>query len=275
MATPWVATNRWAWSTRCVGMSARPSPCTRTSKYHGGRRSGTPFTTFSRWCTLASLMAGPSSPVANSPKMSRSPTSRLAMLDVAGVASGHHLHDPRAPAQHMTDVGQGGGAREPGLVGQHVERGVVQPSREGHLAIVAAGQDHDVAGPIVQERRERIVARPDDRLPRRWPLGPTIERLDQRQELGKLSAAAGPVGGRCVHHDLVAHERMALAQRERGVEMPGVQKYERVHREPRPAPTVVGTWTAAPVYRASRWRDRTSVAVVTYGLRRRTPWRAR
>jgi len=105
----------------------------------------------------------------------------------------------------------------------------VKPACQSHLAVVLPGEDHHVAGPIVQELAKRIVARVDDRLPRGRALGPPIEGLDQRQELGELAAAAGRVGRPGVHRDLVAHERMALAQRQRSVEMPGLEEHQCVH----------------------------------------------
>jgi len=48
--------------------------------------------------------------------------------------------------------------------------------------------------------------------------------------ISELTAAAGPVGRPGVHRDLLAHERMALAQRQRGVEMPGLEEHQCVHR---------------------------------------------
>ena len=90
---------------------------------------------------------------------------------------------------------------------------VVELPSERHLAVVPAGENGHVARPVFQKTRERIGIRAYDRLPPRRALGPTVERLDQGQELGELRAP----GGRGVHHDLVAHERVALTQRERGV----------------------------------------------------------
>ena len=196
-----------------------------------GRRSGTPFTTFSRWCTLASLMAGRRRPSRTRRRCSARPPGGWRCSHVLAWRPVIISMTRAPPLSTWRTSGRAGGAREPGLVGQHVERGVVKPAREGHLAVVPAGQDHDVAGPIVQELAERIVARADDRLPRRWTLGPAIEGLDQRQELGELSAATGPSEASRTPTIWSRTSGWRSRSVERGVEMPGVEEHQRVHRE--------------------------------------------
>ena len=111
-------------------------------------------------------------------------------------------------------------AGQPGLVGQDVNARVVKPAHQRHLPVVPAGEDHDVARPLRQEALERSVAGADDGTPGGRPIPPAVEGVDQAEEVVQLRAR-----GR-IDEDLLSHARMALAQRERGVEMPGIQKRE-------------------------------------------------
>jgi hypothetical protein len=138
-----------------------------------------------------------------------------------GVAAGHHLHDARPAAQHVTHVGQRRRGRDPRLVGQHVQAGVVEPTGERHLAVVLPGQDDHVAGPLTRQPAERVGAGAHHGSPPGRTLRPAIEGLHQGEELDGLL--------RGIDDDLVAHEGVALAEREGRVEVAGFEEGQRVH----------------------------------------------
>ncbi len=201
-----------------------PSPCTRTSKNHAGRRSGAPLTIFSRWCALAISMAGAPDSAADEVAEHLAIAHELPREDRRDlVTPGHDLHCHGTGRQNVTDVVEALRPDQPGLVGEHVEACVVKPSHQRDLPVVAAGEDDDVARPIGEQAIERPVARTHHRPPGRRPLRATVERVDQREEIVQLRA------GRRVDVDLVAHAGMTLPQRERGVEVARVEEGEGVH----------------------------------------------
>src|SRR6266545_3872462 len=84
----------------CVGMSAIPSPWTRTSKNQAGRRSGAPLTVFSRWWTLAISMAGERHDLTR-------PLRQQALERAAAAADDRPPGGrPRGPAVERVDQGQ-------------------------------------------------------------------------------------------------------------------------------------------------------------------------
>ena len=203
-------------------MSSSPSPCMRTSKYHGGRRSGAPFTRFSRWWTLSNVMAAPPSR-ANSPNTSGVATS---IRSTAVVISWRPVIISIArggPARAWRRSARAERARHPGLVGQHGQPGVVEAANPAHLAVVAPRHDHEVARAIGEEALEGIAPHADEGPPPRGPLGARIEAGQEVQELADLRLLGG------VDDDLVAHQRVPLPQGERRVEMARGEEHQGMH----------------------------------------------
>ena len=106
-------------------------------------------------------------------------------------------------------------AGHPGLVGQDVKAGVVQPTDRRQLAVVPAGEHHHVAGPLGHQALERPLAGSDVHAPGGGALGALVERVDQGEEIVQLGALRG------VHHQVVPDLRVPVAEGERGVEVAG------------------------------------------------------
>jgi hypothetical protein len=133
------------------------------------------------------------------------------------------LHGQRRAAQGLAQIGEVSALRHPGLVGQHRETRVVKATDPTHLDVVAAGQDHHVAGSVGAETVERLRSHADDWPPARRALGSRVEGGHQAQELPDLGFLVG------VDDDVVADEWVSLPQGERGMEVPGRQKAHRMH----------------------------------------------
>ena len=144
-------------------------------------------------------------------------------------APGHDLHGERAATERVAQVVEPVPSGQPGLVGEDMKARVVKPADQRHLPVVPAGEDHDVARSLRQEAVERSGAGADDGTPGGGPLRPAVEGVDQGEEVIQLRPR-----GR-IDEDLLAHARMPLTQRERRVEVTGIEERERVHRWPRPS----------------------------------------
>src|SRR2546421_295885 len=119
-------------------MSTTPLPCTRTSKYHHGRRSGAPSTSFSRWCTPAASIAGPAGA---EPAKRAGPVAALLRRRRRGMVSpGHDPHRGRRAREARAHVVEIIGAHEPRLVGEDVEAGIVQAPHRLRFTAIFAGQ---------------------------------------------------------------------------------------------------------------------------------------
>ncbi len=121
---------------------------------------------------------------------------------------------------HVLEVAR---LHEPGLVGQHVKAGVVEPPDRTRLAAVPPGQHHHVAAPLSHETRERLAGREHGWPPARGLFGSPIEPLHQRKEIAKLDTI------RRVDEDLVPDSGMRDAQGQRRVKVPGIEKEQGVH----------------------------------------------
>jgi hypothetical protein len=99
----------------------------------------------------------------------------------------------------------------------------VEPAHEPDLFPSFSSEDRDVAAPFGDELLEGIIPPTHEWPPARGPLPTPVEALDQREELRELRPVVG------IHRDLVADERVTLAQRERRVEMSGVEERQRVN----------------------------------------------
>ena len=139
------------------------------------------------------------------------------------VATRHHLHHQGPRVETGAKILEVVRVHEPGLVGQHVKAGLVQPPDGARLAAIPAGEHDDVAASLADQPRERVAVAHHRRAPARGRLGPPVEALDQREEIAQVGAV------RRVDEDLVGDARIGGAQRQRGVEVPGVEKEQRVH----------------------------------------------
>jgi hypothetical protein len=119
------------------------------------------------------------------------------------------------------------GLHEPRLVGEHVEARLVQAAHGARLAAVPAREHDHVAAPLADEAVERIVGDDHEGTPAGGLLRAPVEALDEREKVPQLTALAR------VDDDLVGRAGLRHAQRERGVEVAGVEEEQRVHR-PRP-----------------------------------------
>ncbi len=188
-----------AWSTTCVGMSTGPLPCTRTSKYHHGRLSVTPSTSFSRWCTLSCSMAGSSS--RNAPK---SAAPRPAASPRSSPAGARGRPAPRATACRRAHGSLIHAAVVWCALCPRSARTTTSPRRSstsrpsGSSAVVTTGT------PV---RRVR---------------GTAVEALDEGEEVTQLGALVR------VDEDLVGRTRLWHAQGQGGVEVARVQEEQRV-----------------------------------------------
>ncbi len=93
----------------------------------------------------------------------------------------------------------------------------MQEMNQGHLLVVPAGKDHDLAGPLRQQLLQIVrsaihIQRPVGRIHRT-----VVEGMNQPHEVIHVRPVLGE------HMDVVVDQRMALAQSQRGVEVAGVE----------------------------------------------------
>jgi len=151
-------------------------------------------------------------------------------LDQSGhrvVAPRHDLRSQRPAFEARPHVLEVGLLHEPRLVSEHVEARFVQPSYGARLAPVLAREDHHVSTALVDEPPERVVGRGHDGAPARGMRGAPVETLDEGEEIAQLGALAR------VHEHLVGRARLWHAQGQGGVEVPRIEKEQRVHRAQR------------------------------------------
>ena len=143
------------------------------------------------------------------------------------------------------------GAGEPGLVGEHVESGVVKPARQGHLAVVLPGEDHDVAGPVLAGARasgSSLV-----RTTVCHAVGRSVRRLKDSTSARNSASSRpppGPSGGRRTPRSARARAdgaRAASARRGNA----RARETRVCASSPRPRADGGRTRAAGPVYRAS------------------------
>jgi hypothetical protein len=142
------------------------------------------------------------------------------------VAARHHLHGEGRAGQGLAQILQGRGSRHPGLVGEYRQPGVVEATDPAHLAVVAPGQDDEIARALGEESIEGVLPHADEGPPSRGPFRAGVEARQEIQELADLRLLGG------VDDDLVAHQRVPLPQRERGVKMGRGEEHQGVHWPP-------------------------------------------
>ena len=139
------------------------------------------------------------------------------------VASGHDVHRERPTRGYLFEIRESRTVSEPGFVGQYMEPCRVQAGDGAELRLVPPRKDDDVPAPLLDQcpLRGGGLVHPD--VPVRRPVVPRVERTDQSDEGVALQAGTG------VEMDGGVDPGVLDAQRERGVEVAGLEKEERVH----------------------------------------------
>ena len=154
----------------------------------------------------------------------RLPHERAAQARQHHMPAGHDVHRQRPAGRGRGgEMAQRRRPGEPGLVGQDVETGLPQTADGGEFAIVASGQDHDLAAALLDQAVKRIRTEMAFQAPRRRRVGPGVEAFHQIDE----GLALGSLGR--MEMDLVCDPGIGRAKRERGVKVARIEKEQPVH----------------------------------------------
>ncbi len=159
---------------------------------------------------------------AESPEHLRGFRQRLLQTRRDVVALGHDVHRQWRPHGRLDQQRQLTRTDQPGLVSEHRELLGVQVVNRAHLRVVLSRVDDDLARALTAKALEKVRAFVDAQVPACRIDGALIESLHDAQKAFQVCALLG------IDVNVVCEERMWLAQRERGMEVAGVQDHQGV-----------------------------------------------
>ena len=133
------------------------------------------------------------------------------------MAFGHDIHRQRRGRGHLFQQTDLLALDQPGLVAQHAKTLRMQQMNERHFLVVPAGDDHDLSRPLRDKLLQIIGTAIDVQRPARRVHRAIVEGVNQAHEVVHVRSVFGE------DMNVVVDQRMALAQRQRGVEVARVE----------------------------------------------------